>query len=229
MDDSKISVGAAIARVAAAVGAINKDETNKEQGFKFRSIEAITDKVRPLLALHGVVIVPNVVAFEYSEQISRSGAKGIRCVARMSYEVIGPDGGSVIGGMLGEAVDYGDKSTSKAVQMAFKYFLTELLTIGSGDAEADLHTPDLGMAAATEPAIPLGEVMRRRMNKYKTQLNRATGGDKEVATKLWADILALHGFGPGEAPGTIEELDAIEPDVEKAVAELRPTLDKPEG
>lgn len=220
MDDSKISVGEAVARVASEVGAINKDETNKEQGFKFRSIEAITDKVRPLLARHGVVIVPNVVSFDYSEQVSKGGARGIRCVANMAYQIVGPDGSWITGGMLGEAVDYGDKSTSKAVQMAFKYFLTELLTIGSGDAEADLHTPDLGMAAASEPAMPLGEVMRRRMNKYKTQLNRATRGDKEVATKAWADILALHGFGPGEAPGTMEELDAIEPDVVRAVSDL---------
>lgn len=213
-----MSVGEAVARVAAEVGAINKDETNREQGFKFRSIEAITDKVRPLLARHGVVIVPSVVSFEYSEQVSKGGARGIRCVANMAYQVAGPDGTWFSGGMLGEAVDYGDKSTSKAVQMAFKYFLTELLTIGSGDAEADLHTPDLGQVA--EPALPLGEVMRRRMNKFKTVLNRATGGDKDVATKLWADILALHGFGPGEAPVTMEELDGIEPDVVKAVAEL---------
>jgi ERF superfamily protein len=133
-----------LAKVAGEIGSINKTERNKEQGFNFRSIEQITGAVRPLFAAEGISVAPRVITSEHSEVISKSGTKGFRAIVHMAYTfTAGSDGSSVETSMLGEAVDYGDKSTSKAVQMAYKYALTQVLQVGSGD-DPDAHSVDVG-------------------------------------------------------------------------------------
>ena len=133
-----------LASIAGEIGAINKTERNKEQGFNFRSIEAITGAVRPLLAKEGVSIAPKMLSLESSEVTAKSGARGFRSVVEMQYTfTAGSDDSSVTVSMPGEAVDYGDKSTSKAVQMAYKYALTQVLQVGSGD-DPDAHSVEIG-------------------------------------------------------------------------------------
>lgn len=130
-----------LAQAAGQVGAIGKTEKNKEQGFMFRSIDAIVSAAKPVFADLGIAVTPRLVSMFHEPVQSSRGTKGWRCVVEMEFTFTGPDGSARIASMPGEAIDYGDKSTTKAAQMAFKYCLTDVLLVSSGDAEADAESP----------------------------------------------------------------------------------------
>lgn len=164
-----------LSEAAADIGPIGKDEKNKQQGFDYRSIEQITAKARKVFADKGIGIVPSkVVSLEVTPVTSSKGSVGYRTQVVMEYtlgcEVDDGKREEITLAMAGEAIDYGDKATSKAVQMAFKYALTEALIIGA-EADNDGHAPEPVFA----PAKRLGEHMT------------AIVGEREEA-RLWAKV-----------------------------------------
>lgn len=184
-----------LAKIAGEIGPINKDAKNKEQNFMFRSIESITERVRPLFAEAGISIAPKVISFEYSDVTSSKGTRGFRCVAHVGYTfTAAEDGSSIELSMVGEAIDYGDKSTSKAVQMAFKYALTQALLIGSGEADPDSHTPE---------AMAPREVSA--MTAAKLKLVEAVSGDSAKAKELWNLAATTLGYQEGQDTGKDSE------------------------
>lgn len=141
-----------LAKVASEIGPLNKTERNSQQGFNFRSIEALTGAVRPLFGKHEISVAPRLRSMTSEPVESGKGSKGYRTLVEMEYEfTAGSDGSSIVVSMPGEAVDYGDKSTSKAVQMAFKYALTEVLLVGSGDADHDGVNPEESKPSRRRP------------------------------------------------------------------------------
>lgn len=132
-----------LAAAAGRVGAIGKTEKNKEQGFMFRSIDAIVSAAKPVFYDLGIAVTPRLVSMFHEPVQSSRGTKGWRCVVEMEFTFTAPDGSSRTASMPGEAIDYGDKSTTKAAQMAFKYCLTDVLLVSSGDTESDAETHDV--------------------------------------------------------------------------------------
>ncbi len=131
-----IGIYAALAAAAGQMQSIAKDQTNEGQGFKFRSIETIVGHAKPILAAHEISIVPTS---SVSRHESVANGKATRCIVEMTWQISHSDGSHIIAAQSGEAIDYGDKSTSKASQMAYKYMLTQMLGIGSEDADAISH------------------------------------------------------------------------------------------
>lgn len=195
-----------LAKIAGEIGPINKDEQNKEQGFKFRSIEAITDKARPLLAKEGISVMPRVLSREYSEITARSGARGFRCIAEVEYTfTAGSDGSTAVASMIGEAVDYGDKSTSKAVQMAYKYVLTQVLAIGSGD-DPDSLSPEAGHVETVAPPFDAAAYTRDAMAMF------GEWSDKERADSFKKHSQALLGGKPVTPEEVRKVIEAVAAD-----------------
>lgn len=187
-----------LATVAGLIGPINKDSLNKEQNFNFRSIEAITERARPLMATQEISVGPKVLAIEYSEITSRNNARGFRCIVTMQYTfTAGSDDSSVVVEMPGEAIDYGDKSTSKACQMAYKYALTQALMIGSGDADPDGQSPDFG-GVVREP---------RQQAQARPQPPPEPEPIEEVSPELWNELYALQAVWPSQGE-TMKDLEA---------------------
>lgn len=186
-----------LAKVAGEIGSINKSERNEQQGFNFRSIEQITGAIRPLFAKEGISVSPIVVSFDSTEVTSAKGSKGFRSIVHMAYTfTAGSDGTSVETSMVGEAVDYGDKSISKAVQMAYKYALTQVLQVGSGD-DPDAHSVDVGHMGEDRP--------RPRSGMKRTPSTPAERAVTEAARGVLAD--ESHGNG---APSHLTPKQAIQ-------------------
>ena len=98
--------------------ALGKGERNTQQGFNFRGVDAVMNLIGPLLRKHGAFIVPELVSHRY-ETAQQEGKRGpqyvTRSVVTVAYHWHGPDGSTVTGTVAGEAFDYGDKATSKAM------------------------------------------------------------------------------------------------------------------
>lgn len=195
MTDKKTErVYESLALAAGEMKAIPKDQRNREQGFDFRSIETIVGHAKPLLEKYQLALIPvGFRVLETAEVSSSRGTRGWRTVVEGFWLIAHDDGSHVEASMLGEAVDYGDKSTSKAVQMAYKYLLTQLLGIGSEDPDG--ITPE----AAVSRIDPV--------NAAKAQVLEMVEGDTDEAKELWAE--AREAVGAADDAEAATHLEAI--------------------
>lgn len=152
IDPSLPSVQVALAKAAAAVGAIPKDDLNKDQGFKYRGIERILAAVGPALHRHGIVVLPRVVDVQRDEMVRGASRATWRLVSlTVEYQFVGPAGDVLTAVVLGEGLDNADKAVSKAMTMALKVALLQVLQIADADSDPDATTPPEQMALAAQP------------------------------------------------------------------------------
>lgn len=139
----------AICAMLAEVEPIKKERENKEQHFKFRGIDQVYDAVNPLLAKHKVFSTSEVMSEHYSERASKSGGTLSFAKLKMKYTFWGSDGSSVATEVVGEGMDSADKSCSKAMSIAYKYALFQLLCIPT-EALADPDEDKYDIVACPE-------------------------------------------------------------------------------
>lgn len=122
MDTQKIY--SALAKAKKDVDAIGKNRKNAAQGYNFRGIDDAMDAFAPLLADHGLTIVCDNITHLSSEGVtSNKGGTGWRVVNNYSFRIYAEDGSFIQGQADGEAIDYGDKCTTKAQSVALREFL----------------------------------------------------------------------------------------------------------
>ena len=144
-----------IARVAAdlAQTGIAKGGRNDHAKYNFRGIDDLQKGVAPVLAEHGLIILPQCNARLESEKTTRNGGTMIQVVLTMTYEFISShDGTKHDLQVYGEAMDSGDKATNKAMTAAYKYMLNQAFCIpteGVSKDDADAQTHEL----AAEPTL----------------------------------------------------------------------------
>lgn len=136
------------------VGAISKGNTNQQQGFKFRGVDDVYNRLHPILAKCGIVIVPEVVSYEVTERQARNGVL-LYTRATIRHHFTTSDGSSVTTLVVGEAMDSGDKGMNKAMSIALKYALFQLFTIPTDeDKDPDATTHELVPQAPQAPTSP---------------------------------------------------------------------------
>lgn len=132
---------AAINRVMADLAKVGiaKDRDNKAQGFKFRGIDDVYNALAPLIAQHGISILPRVTRRELTERQSKSGGAVFYVGIEVDYDfVCAEDGSKHVVTMFGEAMDSADKATNKALSAAYKYACFQAFCIPTeGDNDAD--------------------------------------------------------------------------------------------
>jgi hypothetical protein len=122
---------------------IAKDSKNTQQGYSFRGIDAVYNVLSPLLAKHGLCILPRVVSREVVERQGKSGGALFYVTVGVEFDFVAAEDGSkhtVV--TYGEAMDSGDKATNKAMSAAYKYACMQAFSIpteGDNDADASTH------------------------------------------------------------------------------------------
>lgn len=111
----------AICGVMEDIGVVGKTDINKQQGFKYRGIDAVMNALNPAMIKHKIFCVPEVLDQSREERITAKGATLIYSVCRIRYTFFTTDGSSVQAVVVGEGMDSEDKATNKAMAVAFKY------------------------------------------------------------------------------------------------------------
>ena len=70
----KMNIYEAISRCMEEIGAVGKDAVNKQQGFKYRGIDAVMNAINPALVKNHVFIVPEVLEQQRQERTTNKGA-----------------------------------------------------------------------------------------------------------------------------------------------------------
>lgn len=143
MEEKKIYK--AIPAIMSEIGYIGKDKKNAAQNFMFRGIDQVMNTMKPLLAKHGVFAVPEVVDSHREERTTRNGGITIYTLHTVKYHFVADDGSEVVATVIGEAMDSADKSSNKAMAVAFKYACFQVFCIPTEEmlkADADNYMPD---------------------------------------------------------------------------------------
>lgn len=143
-----MSVYKAINAVQSALSktGIAKDRTNSQgAGYKFRGIDDVYNAIAPLLAEHGLCILPRMISRTCEEKQSQAGKALFYVTVEAEFDVVcAEDGSAHTIRTFGEAMDSGDKATNKAMSAAYKYAAFQMFAIPTeGDNDADGHTHDV--------------------------------------------------------------------------------------
>jgi hypothetical protein len=128
---------------------ITKDSTNSFDNYKFRGIDAVYNALSPLLAKHGLCILPRMLSREVTQHPSQKGGNLFYVVVDAEFDfVYAEDGSKHTVKTFGEAMDRGDKATNKAMSAAYKYAAFQTFAIPTeGDNDADSTSHDIKGAA----------------------------------------------------------------------------------
>lgn len=124
---------------------ISKSSKNQQQGFMFRGIDAVYNTLSPLLAKHKLLILPRCLSRESTERTTAKGGVLFYTIVHAEFDFISAvDGSKHAVVTYGEAMDSGDKSTNKAMSIAYKYAAFQAFCIPTEetamDADAEVHT-----------------------------------------------------------------------------------------
>lgn len=134
-----------IASVAAEIAheGISKSRKNQSQGYSFRGIDDVYNALAPVIAKHGLVILPRIVSRELTERSSAKGGVLFCVVVEAEFDFVSSlDGTKHTVKTYGEAMDSADKATNKAMSAAYKYAAFQTFCIpteGDNDADAMTH------------------------------------------------------------------------------------------
>lgn len=136
---------------ALSVTGIAKDRTNTQgSGYKFRGIDDVYNAIAPLLAEHGLCIIPRMLTRTCAERQSKQGGALFYVTVEAEFDFVATEDGSVhTARTFGEAMDSGDKATNKAMSAAYKYAAFQTFAIPTEshqDTEAQTHEVVYGMA-----------------------------------------------------------------------------------
>lgn len=145
---------AAVQAELAKVG-ISKSRKNQTPGaqYNFRGIDEVYNTLAPLMAQHGLCILPRIVEHSIAKRgETRNGNAIFGAIVTAEFDFVSADDGTVhVVRTMGEAMDSSDKATNKAMSAAYKYAALMTFAIPTeGDNDADAHTPEV-VAEKPEP------------------------------------------------------------------------------
>ena len=124
------------------LGAIGKDSRSAQQGFMYRGVDAVMNALNPVLTANRMFCVPEVLEQHREERQTRSGGNLIYSILKMRYTLFAEDGSSVSAVVIGEGMDSADKSSNKAMSVAYKYAMFQIFSIPTEEmADPDAETP----------------------------------------------------------------------------------------
>ena len=181
-----------LARVMADISHVGKDGYNKAQSFNFRGIDAVLNAVGPAFRKHGIVPKPILKDVSYEDiLVGANRTPMTRCTVRVKYRFKGPGGDFEDVTVPGEAFDSGDKGTAKAMSVAYRIALIQLLALPTTEPDPDESSYERAPAAVTDQHW-LAAVQQRI----------AAATDHDALTVIGADIGAQADAGQlGTADG----------------------------
>lgn len=182
---------------------IGKDRRNTQgSGYNFRGIDDVYNVVSPLLAQHGLCILPRMLSRSCEERQSKSGGALFYVTVEAEFDLVcAEDGSKHTIKTFGEAMDSGDKATNKAMSAAYKYAAFQAFAIPTeGDNDADAHTHEV--QAQDSAAIKHAALMK------------PISDERETILKLAASA-AIAKWKKGDQLGAYEEVSGIDEPEEK--------------
>ena len=174
----------AICAAMGRTGAIGKDKKNQQQCFKYRGVDDVMNALQPLFAELLIFPVPRVIDIKREDRQTKNGGAMTYTVVTVEYTFYAADGSSVSCIVCGEGMDSADKSTSKAMSIAFKYACFQILCIPTEETAPD---PDREYHEKLQKENPEPKIVCDKCGKEILPLKNKDGNivqPKDVREKL---------------------------------------------
>jgi hypothetical protein len=225
---------AAVSAELAQVG-ISKGRKNQQQGYTFRGIDDVLNALAPMLANHGLVILPRCLSRDQSERESKNGGTLFSVTVHAAFDFVAAvDGSSHTVQTYGEAMDSADKATNKAMSAAYKYAAFLAFCIPTeGDNDADAHTPEVAArpTAVTRPVTPNQEPPNSHATAEGDGVVKVSDvGEKHGESPKGPWTLYIVKFSDGREATTFDEkLAARAREAQKRAVAIRPAVTPGKG
>lgn len=176
----KMNIYEAISRCMEEIGAVGKDAVNKQQGFKYRGIDAVMNAINPALVKNHVFIVPEVLEQQRQERTTNKGAVLIYSICRIKYTFYAEDGSFIEAVTVGEGMDSGDKATNKAMAIAFKYACFQVFCIPTEemkDPDEEIPEPVTPEPQFTPATVEQLHKINKFVDAYAEMCENTTSSD----------------------------------------------------
>lgn len=189
------SIVAALVEVKRAVGAVGKDGRNVDHGYNFRGVDTVVNAVAGALIDNGVLAVPRLQEMHRETvEVGRNRTPMALVTVRVAYEFHGPAGDSLVVAVPGEAFDSGDKAVPKAMSVAYRIALLQLLTLPTHDVDPDAQSYERSPAPGVATESPLLAEIGRLADTLRVE--------RAAILSKWAELYP----GRDIRTGTDEEL-----------------------
>jgi hypothetical protein len=166
-----------MAKVMAAVQAVGKDSRNTEQGYSFRGIDAVVNAAGPRLREFGVIPVPVLHESTWRDVRTSRDKPARECTVKVAYRFYGPAGDYVEAVVPGESMDFGDKGAAKAMSVAYRIALLQVLCIPTDEADPDAHSYERAPEGERPPTASEVRSAIAKVGAAKGMLPDAIAGD----------------------------------------------------
>lgn len=197
----------AINRVQKALSTIGITKDRKATGFgagyNFRGIDDVYNTLSPLLAEHGLVIIPRCLERSVTERTTAKGGSMFYVVVKCEFDFVSAvDGTKHTACTYGESMDSGDKATNKAMSTAYKYACFQAFAIpteGDNDPDAHVHPP----------IVPVSQVATINADEQAelVSLIKSAGGSLPVYLEKVLKLQSLADMPIADFDGRIKQLE----------------------
>ncbi len=151
------------------VQAVGKNDRNTSQNFNFRGIDAVINAVGPAFRKHGVFVVPEVQSSVYAQvEVGKNRTPMGHCRLEVAFAFVASDGSQVEAVVPAEAMDSGDKATAKAMSVALRTALLQVLALPTDEPDPDASSYERAPAGVDENVY----------EGYRQRLEEAAGVDE---------------------------------------------------
>lgn len=178
-EEKVLNIYETIAAVMNEIGAVGKNSKNSQQGFMYRGIDAVMNELNPAMKKYGMFVVPEILEQTREERTTTKGGLLIYSICKIKYTFYAQDGSNVSAIVVGEGMDSGDKSTNKAMSVAFKYACFQVFCIPTEemvDPDGEVHEPTPRAKQPTQAETQSGEAQKPKTYRQEQM--------KEVETKF---------------------------------------------
>ena len=171
------------------VQGVGKNSKNTQQGFMFRGIDAVINAVGPAFRKHGVIAVPELQSERTEVITTAKGGTMSRVCVEVAYHFYGSEGDSLKAVVAAEAFDSGDKATAKAMSVAYRTALLQVLCLPTDEPDPDSYSYERSNEKATPITKPSTD-----LDLVKSMLN-ALSKDAGERKQFVLDALGVSELG----------------------------------
>lgn len=169
---------------------IGKDQTNKQQGYKFRGIDDVLNTLSPILSKHGVLIMPSVASSQHKVVTTTGGKPTNHWQVVVDYHFFDKEGDTIVQRAEGECMDSSDKGLNKAMSAAFKYMIFQAFCVPLHGQDADSDSPELSSEVPALTAEQQGVILKL-LQESNTEasdfVSWLTGGSETALIRVTQD------------------------------------------
>lgn len=174
-------------QAALAITGITKDRKNQQQNYTFRGIDDVYNALAPLLAKHGLCILPRVLSRDCVERQTAKGGTLFYVTVEAEFDFVSAEDGSKhTVKTFGEAMDSADKATNKAMSAAYKYAAFQAFAIPTeGDNDSENVDPGDNYTKFEQEHLPTVKAASAKgLDALKAAFLALPEGN--LKTKFWA-------------------------------------------